>query len=148
MGSSRIEILKLTIKLIQKNLLVGVGVDNLKDGLYKNIDMIIDGGAYEFTIRSNTVIDKAHNEYLQIAATMGIPALIIYLTFIGIIVLKNLKLAIKNNAQFIILMSIISYLIQAFFNISTIGVTPLFWLMLGLISNEEVVKKLNENVLK
>lgn len=146
MGSSRIEIWKVTLRLIQKHPLIGVGVDNLKDGLYKNIDMILDGGAYQFTIKSDTVIDKAHNEYLQIAATIGIPALIIYLIFIGIIVLKNLKLSIKNNARFIMLMSIISYLIQAFFNISTIGVAPLFWLMLGLISNDEVVRKINENI--
>ena len=80
--------------------------------------------------------DKAHNEYLQIAATIGIPALIIYLAFVCQIVFKD-KNIFKNNATFILLVPIISYLVQAFFNISTIGVAPIFWLLLGLIQNQK-----------
>lgn len=147
MGSSRIAIWKMTLKLISRNPIFGVGTDNLKYGLYEDKDIRYNE-LYYFVERSHTVIDKAHNEYLHIAATIGIPALLIYLAFLGIIVLKNLKLSLKDNARFILILSIIGYLVQAFFNISTIGIAPLFWLILGLISNDEAVNEINENILK
>lgn len=147
MGSSRIAIWKMTLKLISRNPIFGVGTDNLKNGLFKD-EEIKYNELYNFIKRTHTVIDKAHNEYLQIAATIGIPALLIYLVFLGIIVLKNVKLSLKDNARFILILSIIGYLVQSFFNISTIGIAPLFWLILGLISNDEVVNEINENILK
>jgi putative inorganic carbon (HCO3(-)) transporter len=80
-------------------------------------------------------IDKAHNEYLQIAATVGIPSLLVYLGFILILTIKSLK-ATKNNIMMIpILCSIIGYLIQAFFNISVVSVAPIFWVLLGISGN-------------
>lgn len=143
MGSGRIAIWKMTIKLIKSNPLIGVGPDNLKEGLFNNTDIRYNE-LYNFFVKTRVSVDKAHNEYLQIAATIGIPALIIYLTFIGIICFKNLKVSLKDNARFILLLSILSYLVQAFFNISTIGIAPLFWIILGLISNDNVIKEINE----
>ena len=65
-----------------------------------------------------------------------------YLAFVCQIVFKD-KNIFKNNATFILLVPIISYLVQALFNISTIGVAPIFWLLLGLIQNEEFKKNLS-----
>lgn len=42
----------------------------------------------------------------------------------------------KKESIFIILSVIISYLAQAFFNISTIGIAPLFWTALGILDNK------------
>ena len=42
-----------------------------------------------------------------------------------------------------LLIPIIAYLVQAFFNISTIGVAPIFWFLLGLIQNEDFKNKLS-----
>lgn len=42
----------------------------------------------------------------------------------------------KKESIFIILSVIISYLAQAFFNISTIGIAPLFWVALGILDNK------------
>lgn len=81
-------------------------------------------------------MDKAHNEYLHIAVTIGIPALILYLTFIALVILPNIKKIFKKESIFIILSVIISYLAQAFFNISTIGIAPLFWVALGILDNK------------
>lgn len=137
MGSSRIEIWKMTLKLIAKKPVTGCGVDNLKRGLIENCR----DEALAFANRTNALIDKAHNEYLHIAATLGIPALICYLMFIALILLPKIKLIINNKIYFIICLAIISYLAQAFFNISTIGVAPLFWMLLGLIDNKDFINK-------
>ena len=139
MGSSRIEIWTITLELIKKKPLLGCGTDNIKEGLLKNCTE----EAYQFIKRSNVIIDKVHNEYLQIAATIGIPALIIYLIFIILVLIPKIKLAKNNKIYFIISLTIISYLAQAFFNISTIGIAPLFWMLLGLSDNKELLEKLN-----
>ena len=137
MGSGRIEIWKITLNQIKLHPWIGTGVDTLKDVISEDQpDYYIDR-----IIETNTYIDKAHNEYLQIAATIGIPALIIYLLFLFIIMKENLKQFFSNKIILILLLSIIGYLVQAFFNISTIGVAPIFWIMLGLIQNEEFKKE-------
>lgn len=134
MGSGRIEIWQMTLKLISKKPLLGCGPDNLWDGLVRNCTE----ETYEYARRTHTAVDKAHNEYLHIAATLGIPALICYIIFIGIILFPKIKLLKNSKLNFIIFLSLISYLVQAFFNISTIGVAPLFWMLLGIIDNKEV----------
>lgn len=92
--------------------------------------------------------DKAHNEYLQIAATIGIPALIIYLTFLILTLKKISKTKLTQNKQnFIIFICLISYLIQAFTNISTIGVAPIFYFLLGYSNQINNTIKLNEKKL-
>ena len=83
-------------------------------------------------------IDKAHNEYLQIAVTEGLPALACYLIFIGSIVLRA-KDDIRNNVFIIPLFcSILGYLLQAFFNISVVGVAPVYWALIGKIGRAHV----------
>lgn len=132
MGSGRIEIWKMTLKLIVQKPIFGCGTDNLKVGLYKNCTEDFR----QFATRTLTVPDKAHNEYLHIAATIGVPALVAYLIFIGIILLPKMRHMLSDKIVFGVSITIISYLVQAFFNISTIGVAPLFWMILGLVDNQ------------
>lgn len=143
MGSGRIGIWKVTLNVIKNRPLTGGGIDSLKDAIaLEQYDYYIDR-----IKRTHTYVDKAHNEYLQIAATMGIPALIVYLLFLFFIFKDNIKNIFKDKLTLILLLSIIGYLIQAFFNISTIGVAPVFWMLLGLIQNnqfkKETIAKLN-----
>lgn len=138
-GSGRVEIWKMTLKLMSKQPIFGCGPDNILNGLVKNCSEEV----VAFTERTKTTVDKAHNEYLQIGATIGIPALICYLTFIGLILFPKIKLALNNKRYLILCLAIISYLMQAFFNISTIGVAPLFWMMLGLIDNRKFIDSLD-----
>ena len=125
-GSGRIGIWKSVIKLITKVPITGCGVDALSDGLIEECP----DECKEIGIGSSIYVDKAHNEYLQIAATMGIPALIVYLIFIGQIVIGGMKRMAKSKLATIYTITIISYLAQAFFNISTIGIAPIFWFIL------------------
>ena len=119
-GTGRIFIWKETIKFVPKYLIHGVGVDNF---YYINNGKPIR--------RKNELCDKAHNEYLQILVTMGIFSLISYLFLYYSILKEGLKNSIKNKETYLIL-PIIGYLVQAFFNISVIQVAPLFYIILGL----------------
>lgn len=138
MGSSRIEIWKMTLNLISQKPLFGCGPDNLVAGLCTNCFEELN----TFATRTGGIPDKAHNEFLQIAATIGIPALIVYCIFIGQILFTQMKYMLKNTICFVFAITIISYLVQAFFNISIIGVAPLFWIILGLASNKKFIHDL------
>lgn len=140
MGSNRIKIWKLAVELISKKPILGSGPDTFAYGLARNCTE----GFIEYYKASKGILDKAHNEYLHITATMGIPAVCIYLTFIGFILIPKLKFMYKDKAHFIICTCIISYLIQAFFNISIIYIAPLFWILLGIIDNTKIIDEINE----
>ena len=130
-GSGRIEIWRMVLKVIAMKPMLGSGPDTLADSLIHNVTT----DAVNYIERTNTYADKAHNEYLQIAATIGIPALVVYLAFIAQILSKQ-KNMFKDEPTFILMIPIIAYLTQAFFNISTIGVAPIFWLLLGVVQNQ------------
>ena len=134
MGSGRIGIWKMAIKVTKAKPIFGCGVDNFLDGTFT----YCHEDAVDWRNKTNTVADKAHNEYLQISSTMGIPSLIIYLTFLTLILKPRAKNMFKDDLSFGLSMVIISYLVQAFFNISTIGVAPLFWAVLGLSDNKSL----------
>ena len=129
-GTNRIFIWKNTLKIVPDNMLTGVGIDNFYYAFGKQ--PLYDG---------KWVFDKAHNEYLQILVTEGIFSLLSYLLFYGIMTIKVLKNSFKDKQLYLVL-PIIGYLTQAFFNISVIEVAPFFYIALGLlvdrgINNEE-----------
>lgn len=139
-GSSRIFIWTKVISLIKENPIWGVGLENLGSAFsvkYK-IDILNYFG------RAMT-IDKAHNEYLHIAVSTGIPSLIVYLTFLANVMLKGFK-QIKNNHLILpMFCSVLGYLSQAFFSISVVSVAPIFWIFVGVLSKfTNETKKLPE----
>ena len=118
-GSGRLKIWKNSIPLVKKYWLIGCGLDNFKNA-YPNL--------------GNYKVDKAHNVYLQISITNGIPALILFLTLLYTAFLKGIKY--KNNFLIPIYMAFIGYSIQAFFNISVVDVAPYYFIIIGLILSE------------
>lgn len=127
-GANRIFIWKRVIELIKKRPLFGYGLETLD---------IVFTEAYRDEIiafcKRLIIFDKAHNEYLHIAVSTGIPSLIVYLTFVGSILYKAFK-NVKNNPLIIpLLCSIIGYLVQAFFNISVVSVAYIYWMFLGAL---------------
>jgi putative inorganic carbon (HCO3(-)) transporter len=129
-GANRIFIWERVIELIKQRPLLGYGLETLD---------IVFTEAYEHDImalfKHLIFFDKAHNEYLNIAVSTGIPSLVLYLTFIFSIVIKAFK-NVKNNHLIIpLLCSVIGYLIQAFFNISVVSVAYIYWAFLGIMLN-------------
>ena len=118
-GSGRLVIWENCLPLVKKYWLIGCGLDNFKN-VYPN--------------DRNLIYDKAHNVYLQISITNGLPALILFLILLLIIFIKGIKF--KNKFLMPIYMAFIGYSIQAFFNISVIDVAPYYYIILGLILTE------------
>ncbi|MGM9850502.1 MAG: O-antigen ligase family protein [Bacilli bacterium] len=129
-GTNRVFIWKNTIKRVPHHILTGAGIDNF---YYAFGEKPLKDNKWTY--------DKAHNEYLQILITEGIFALISYLLLFGWITIKGTINNYKNKEIYLIL-PVIGYLVQAFFNISVIEVAPFFYISLGLlvdrgISNEK-----------
>ena len=127
-GANRIYIWERVILFIKQKPFFGYGLENLGEVFTeKYSDEIIK------LYNREIIFDKAHNEYLHIAVSTGIPSLILYLSFIAVIISKAWKNA-KNNPLIIpLLCSIIGYLVQAFFNISVVSVAYIYWIFLGVM---------------
>jgi len=133
-GSGRLAIYKYSLPLLFKNPIFGSGPDTF--------DTVFPQMKYNMLRNSkkSILVDKAHNEYLQIGITLGLPALLFYLLLLaniyknGFKALKRLKnqvseLNIYHTALF---MAVITYTVTALFNISVVSVAPIFWAVLGL----------------
>ena len=129
-GSHRWELWELAFPLVGKYPIFGSGPDTLA--------FVFDQDAYCKAIDiPNCQVDKAHNEYLQIAITMGIPSLLFYLLFLGTVCHRIWISIWKSRGEKQLLLAglltvIIGYTVQAFFNISVVPVAPYFWLLLGM----------------
>lgn len=136
LGNNRLYIWKLCLEVVKHYPIFGVGPDCLGKEVLANY-YGKDGYAF------SDPFDKAHNEYLHIAVTTGVPSLCIYISFVLLILIRMRK-KYKNNIksgdiyneksiQFIaVSISVLSYLFQAIGNISIFQVAPLFWAMLGI----------------
>ncbi|MFO7814364.1 MAG: O-antigen ligase family protein [Halanaerobiales bacterium] len=133
-GSKRFVIYKFSIPLLFKNPVFGSGPDTFdKVFPHDELNKLSEG-------TGRKIVDKAHNEYLQIGVTLGLPALFFYLLLLyyiynkGFKTLMNLRekmreLDIYHAALF---MAVVSYTVTALFNISVVPVAPVFWAILGL----------------
>ncbi|MBS3811992.1 MAG: O-antigen ligase family protein [Halanaerobiales bacterium] len=133
-GTLRFVLYKYSIPLLFEKPILGSGPDTF-DYRFPHREynkLMQDGSLY--------LVDKAHNEYLQIGITLGLPALLFYLLLLaniyknGFKALKRLKnqvseLNIYHTALF---MAVITYTVTALFNISVVSVAPIFWAVLGL----------------
>lgn len=127
-GTKRMYIWKRTVEIIPKHIWHGVGIDSFHKAF--------DGEALtRKTSKKIVLYDKAHNEYLQILITEGIFGLLAYLFLYGYVVIYGLKRGFKYGEMYLVL-PVIGYLVQAFFNISVLEVAPIFWMALGLCSGK------------
>ncbi len=120
-GTQRIAIWKGVLEIVPDNLIHGVGIDNL--------GLAYDGGPL---IIGRKLVDKAHNELLQILVTEGIFCLLCYLALYGIILFKGTIRTFKKK-EIYLLLPVVGYIVQSMFNISVIEVAPIFYISLGLL---------------
>ena len=88
-GSGRLTIWKNTVKLVPKYIWLGAGIDNL-------------GRIYKTDHNTGGVVDKAHNEYLEMLVTQGIFTLITYLLFLINLFIDGMKSKSKLSWVFMI----------------------------------------------
>ena len=136
-GTNRMYIWKETMKIVPNHIWHGVGIDSFHKAF--------NGEALILKTQINNILfDKAHNEYLQTLVTQGIFALISYLALYGYITLYGIRNSFKYNEIYLVL-PVIGYLVQAFFNISVIEVAPIFYIALGLCSGKIKKETVHEN---
>ena len=135
-GTGRIYIWKEVLKKSKDNLLLGVGIDNL---FYSFKPRLIDPV-------SKNYIDKAHNDYLQKLYCEGLISVLIYITFLSMIFLKGIK---KESILYkTLLLGFLAYSIQIFFSISVIRVTPIYWIVIGLLLSNEKNRNKKQNMVE
>ena len=128
-GSFRFFIWKRVIKMIEEKPIFGFGIENLAEPFIERYEKdMID------TMGRVYIIDKAHNEYLNIAVTTGLPSLLVYLLLILNVIKIGFNRMRFNSLYWPLIASICGYLVQAFFNISVVSVAYIFWVFLGLVS--------------
>jgi putative inorganic carbon (HCO3(-)) transporter len=137
-GSNRWFIWLKVIELIKERPIFGIGISNLElifaSRFRENVYQVF--GVY-------TNVDKAHNEYLDIAVSSGIPSLVSYLFFLFTVTLNKIKESdFVSDINLPIICAVSGYAAQAFFNISVVSVAFLFWILLGLlVQNTKIVKQ-------
>ena len=134
-GSGRVQIWKMTLKAIGQNPILGTGPENLKE----HFNRTENEGFLAYQKRTGKTVDKAHSEILHIAAVSGVPAAIIFVLFLATLFWKKRRIIFKFNSSTILAMCIMVYFIQSLFNISIITVAPLFWVLLGVFSRENLL---------
>lgn len=124
--TARVNILKVSLKAFKDRPFIGEGPDTLRVRLLNDYTQDV----YDHYMKYDEIIDKTHNEFLEYAVSDGIFTLITYLLLIGAIIIKLFKER-KNDRIKILLLTLIGYLAQSFFNISVIMVAPIYWIFLG-----------------
>ncbi|AEV68094.1 O-antigen ligase family protein [Acetivibrio clariflavus] len=141
-GSSRIFIYGKAFKVIAEHPIVGTGPDCF--AYYS----VITREEYEKHPELSGIgyFDKVHSEYLEYAATMGIPALMFYLWFLLSIFIPWIKKGKEISPEiFAILLGLTGYLLQACFNFGTISTLPGVFVLLGILKNALGKEKNEEN---
>lgn len=121
--------------IAEQNALLGVGPDN-----------------WETISKAGGTIDRTYNEYIDIAMQRGFITLALYVVFLLITVKKALFAAVsfardeENWVGAAVLCAVTAYLVQAFFNISSVTSSPFFFICAGLAWSFTARKKLSEKI--
>lgn len=117
------------LRVIRKYPLVGAGPDNyfytqLRESLTLN-----------FNVNS---IDRPYNDYLFVAATRGIPSLILFVALMGVCLIGAWKRrkVLDSWVTFSAMGAVVLYAITAFVGVSVLTVAPVFWTLLGMLAGE------------
>lgn len=133
-GSFRIFLWGKVIELIKMRPVFGFGIDSLYIAMNNTFrDEIIQ----VYGVYKNW--DKAHNEFLNIAVSTGIPSLLAYLGFLGFVIKKAFGRLKIHPGHVALLSAVIGYLTQAMFNIQVVMVFYVFMAYLGILSSKHAL---------
>ncbi len=125
-----------SLSIIGRFPLVGSGPDNLVyPQLYQH---------HEIMGNPNT-FDRAYDHYLHIAATLGIPALLLFLALMAVTVCRGAKHC-KDGSWVSAGMfgAVLLYLLMMLFGASSITTAPVFWMLAGAAMGERTISKIGK----
>ncbi len=124
-GSSRIEIWKSAISMMEARPILGSGPDTF--GLvFPRYETLKSARLFP-----ETLADNAHNLVLQTGATLGIPALLSYLALIGAYYVEFFRRGRNSAAQIAFAAGIAAFFAQSLFSVNVVASTFLLWLLIG-----------------
>lgn len=132
---TRLEISKSAVKMIEARPFLGFGPDCFRLAFRKYQTL-----RYARLVGEASIADNAHNYFLQLASTAGIPAFFAFVAIIGVFILLAWRSRYKFKERkdcFItygLMLSVMGYLFHLFFGISVVGSTTLLWLILGMVA--------------
>ncbi|KEF39763.1 lipid A core-O-antigen ligase-like enyme [Schinkia azotoformans MEV2011] len=133
-GTGRLYIWEKTLELVKEKPFIGYGLDTLSYQFPQNDVGIISG-----LESSDIVVDKPHNLYIGLAFGSGVFALLAFIVLLLVHFWKNSrvlwKLQLDSTASVLLMtlfMGWMAYLIQALFNDSIIGTSPIFFILFGV----------------
>jgi|GEM_PF-2169605 len=124
-----------TLSRLDEVIFVGAGPDNF---LYwfEQHDLI---GKINLNHRAQILADKPHNLFLQIASQTGVLSLLAFMTLIGMYYVRTLrKIGLRRKESFYeitaagIICGITGFLASSMFVDSSVGVTTVFYILLGM----------------
>lgn len=138
-GHDRVQIWTKTFSVVKEYPLLGVGYDNLAylyPNGYKGIKVTPNGIEMDKNLKyygTYYLVDNAHNVYLNTHVSSGMIGLILYLGLCLITFIRGCQT--KDKIYFILFAGFVAYSSQAFVNINTIEVAPIYYILIGLILN-------------
>ncbi len=129
-GSHRGAIWKYSLRMSKENLLFGTGTGTFAKS-FKSFTKEVG-----YTYYQNKNLDFAHNEYINILCTGGLLGLLSYLGFLVSSAVMAIKTMSKNPKVIILGAAVLGYAVQAFFSFSVVIMTPIFWVLIGLLVKE------------
>ena len=130
------------LDMVAKHPFFGVGMDGFGEWYmrYRPIDYYNKG--------FNTLSNSAHNVYLDIASSGGLPLIAIYLGILGLVIASIVKVVQRSDgfdAYFAALVGAwVAYQVQAFISINQIGLAIWGWVLSGLIIGYEINIRVSE----
>ena len=129
-GSHRGAIWKYSLKMAKENLIFGTGTGTFAKSFKEFTNEI----GYKYYQNKN--LDFAHNEYINILCTSGLAGLLTYLGFLISTAYLSVKTMAKNPRVLVLFAAVLGYVFQAFFSFSIVIITPIFWVLIGLLVKE------------
>lgn len=100
----------------------------------ESIRSLMDERFYDEMLQvTGTVYDNAHNEYLQYLVTQGLLGMLSYVGVVGTAVITGVKKIKKSPYILGLLLAVISYGVQAIFNVNQCITTPYMFLMTAML---------------
>lgn len=121
-GSYRMGVWRYTLDFARANPVFGTGPDTF---LYAMKHYL----AVNFFSLPET-FDNPHNEYLAILSNNGLPALVLYLSLMGTLILSCIRS--RRRETKILAGAVVLFMVQGFFSFSICLVTPMFWAVCGM----------------
>ena len=125
---ARVLIWKNALPLLLERPFLGSGADTFTLAFQPKISP-----EYERKVSRNIPADRAHNELLHWAITLGLLTLLPILIFIALVMKSALRKAKDDEIIGAICSGLIAYFVCLQFFFSTISESPIFWALLGVI---------------